>query len=1161
MPQRPFFKSTIAELELLFERKGDDHEFVEALVAELKQRETQRARKLLDRARAHSMSERAARRPTASFNETATHEPTRQRAAQNASTVEEHVTPSPRPTARANPQLNPEVRNRGSDILSAWTAMEVLSPPSFRKPEDLVGGERQRIARIGDGNLPWEHGGERSRPNYRLYYQIVLGTLDMEKSVGALLDVYSDTRDERPSARGEAVLATVLVDRLGRLVEIDPVAVSSFGWGVPVALGGRLEELRRWTDQERQLVEGLSTRLTRKDEQGEPLPLDRDTIAKAYTWLIDKLGLTRDLVKPPEFALRSYQYFKFPDPPEAILLNSFFLSDLATARGMEDAGRSTSNVSRYLQLKKPTVRHNLLSDRDALRTALQPGRFPLGSWPAPGRNQLALLQQTAVNLALHDLERDGILAVNGPPGTGKTTLLRDVIAGIVSMRAMVMCGYDDPEKAFLSSGQRLKRGQAFIHLYRVDEKLRGHEIVVASSNNKAVENVSAELPCMGAIAGDASTFRYFRSVSDNLLDGESWGMIAAVLGNAKNRSEFRQRFWWDEELGLQRYFQQASGNPQYVSEKHGEETTQRPPRIVTSERPPQDKEEALKRWKQARAKFRKLSLEANRVLAELQKAHELEDGVRAAGRKVADLKLEFDQMETSVRQAEAIRAPAATERDARLEAKTRIEREIEHAALGRPGFLARLFKSEETRKWQSRFDSLGRERDAAKTLLSAAEADLTGKASRHAKLTGEFQRIGVTLLAAKGELENKTSEFAILRNRYDSVFISRSFFEKEHGERQLSVPWMDREAARIRNEVFEAAMAVHRAFADAAARPLRHNLNALMDSFGTRSLGSADRDALIPHLWSTLFLLVPVVSTTFASVARMFCNVGTEQLGWLLVDEAGQALPQAAVGALMRSKRAVVVGDPVQIEPVVVLPDKLTQAISLRFGVDPAIFNAPSASVQTLADEATDYFATFETKYGSRDVGVPLLVHRRCANPMFSLSNSLAYENLMVQAKVEKASPIRDLLGASRWLHVEGRGHDKWCPKEGQTACELLKVLRDAGISPDLYVVTPFVVVQDRMREMIRDSELLDGWVSEPNSWVRERVGTVHTVQGREAEAVIFILGAPEAVQRGARGWAGARPNLLNVAVTRAKEALYVVGNRELWRGEGVFQQLDRALP
>jgi hypothetical protein len=54
-------------------------------------------------------------------------------------------------------------------------------------------------------------------------------------------------------------------------------------------------------------------------------------------------------------------------------------------------------------------------------------------------------------------------------------------------------------------------GNAFFHFYRLDEKLRGHEVLVASSNNKAVENVSLELPVKKACGRD---FKYFQSVSD-----------------------------------------------------------------------------------------------------------------------------------------------------------------------------------------------------------------------------------------------------------------------------------------------------------------------------------------------------------------------------------------------------------------------------------------------------------------------------------------------------------------------------------------------------------------------------------------------------------------------------------------------------------------------
>lgn len=41
-------------------------------------------------------------------------------------------------------------------------------------------------------------------------------------------------------------------------------------------------------------------------------------------------------------------------------------------------------------------------------------------------------------------------------------------------------------------------------------------------------------------------------------------------------------------------------------------------------------------------------------------------------------------------------------------------------------------------------------------------------------------------------------------------------------------PWFPPDAQRLRDEVFITAMKVHRAFIDAAAKPLRHNLGALM---------------------------------------------------------------------------------------------------------------------------------------------------------------------------------------------------------------------------------------------------------------------------------------------------------------------------------------------
>ncbi|GGF86375.1 AAA domain-containing protein [Mameliella alba] len=105
------------------------------------------------------------------------------------------------------------------------------------------------------------------------------------------------------------------------------------------------------------------------------------------------------------------------------------------------------------------------------------------------------------------------------------------------------------------------------------------------------------------------------------------------------------------------------------------------------------------------------------------------------------------------------------------------------------------------------------------------------------------------------------------------------------------------------------------------------------------------------------------------------------------------------------------------------------------------------------------------------------------------------------------------------------------------------------------------MIVQDNLRSEILKSRVLDGWVDNPNAWVWEHVGTVHTVQGREAGVVFFVLGAQMSSQNGARAWVGGRPNLVNVAVTRAKASLYVIGNRQLWKSAGVFSVLNRYLP
>ncbi|MEK8145530.1 AAA domain-containing protein [Streptomyces sp. M10(2022)] len=141
----------------------------------------------------------------------------------------------------------------------------------------------------------------------------------------------------------------------------------------------------------------------------------------------------------------------------------------------------------------------------------------------------------------------------------------------------------------------------------------------------------------------------------------------------------------------------------------------------------------------------------------------------------------------------------------------------------------------------------------------------------------------------------------------------------EEDARELSSPWSDPEFTRARTRLFLAAMDLHRAFIEGAADRMRKNLDAAMDVL----CGDAPKTVkpeVVLAAWQSLFLALPVVSTTFASLDRMFAGLGPRSLGWMLIDEAGQATAQMPVGALWRARRGVIVGDPLQLEPVVTLP-------------------------------------------------------------------------------------------------------------------------------------------------------------------------------------------------------------------------------------------------
>ena len=361
-----------------------------------------------------------------------------------------------------------------------------------------------------------------------------------------------------------------------------------------------------------------------------------------------------------------------------------------------------------------------------------------------------------------------------------------------------------------------------------------------------------------------------------------------------------------------------------------------------------------------------------------------------------------------------------------------------------------------------------------------------------------------------------------------------------------------------RARLFAAAMRVHLAFVCAAGPDLLdRNLRAALAMLRGRGEIQPVVQKAAEHLWATLALVTPVVSTTFASLPRGFAHMGAGSIPWLLVDEAGQAVPHQALGAVWRARRAVVVGDPFQVEPVVAMDRNADAKLAERRGA-PDRHRATLASAQTLADAANPFGAWVRPRVGRPVwVGCPLKVHRRCVEPMFGISNRLAYDGSMVlaQGKVaeeDELTRLQPLLGGSRWLDVaaKGIGPKHFIREQAEVVLRLVRAYAEHDFAgedslPALFVVSPFRSVAVGVRKLLCDDLQARGHASKVvGAWGTASVGTVHTFQGKEKETVILALGG---ASDGAIEWACHTPNILNVAVTRAQRRLYVVGDRARW--------------
>ena len=864
------------------------------------------------------------------------------------------------------------------------------------------------------------------------------------------------------------------------------------------------------------------------------------------------LGLPPTLLNVLELRVESKPVFhrkdgSLPDP-ETAFLSSMVAPDLKRVADARNRGYGPA-LSSYLSRPLPDAKRVDLREqgnRHLLTEGTNPDRFPSGRWPADLDRALVISQQFAVNTMIRD-QGTAMFAVNGPPGTGKTTLLRDLIAAIVVSRATELAKLKSPRDAFVNRAVIDRPDGTTARLRGPRDELTGFEIVVASSNNAAVENITKELPALKAIGEEwQDTDGYFQAQATAFLnqpDGndrsgkkkpkkapaQAWGLLAVPLGNAANRRRFNDWFRWDRD-----------GMYQHLT------------RLALSKPPTQHWTGAKKRFTDALARERELTAErtaAYRACFDPVDVAALDDAQAAA--RDAEPALARAQ---AAHQGLLLRFEELKNQHAVLREKSRTHDEA------KPGKAARLLAREHVRQWRQEADALASEIDKLEAAIRAvwAKVRAAGAAVTEAaaKATEASERRDELEQRRRGDAKRREDARRDWPHAYPDTWCQNTQEDQE-----LAAPWSDERWMRARTEVFLAALDLHRACIEANAREVRDTLvelcRLLTRDPGRTTVKEAERAA-----WQTLFLLIPVLSTTFASTGRMFGPLGKEELGWLLIDEAGQALPQAAVGALWRAKRAVVVGDPRQLEPISQLPAQVQRELANSFGIAPDFIPA-GRSAQALADRRSRLGTFVQTDADPVWVGMPLRVHRRCETPMFEMSNELAYGGLMVYGTSPKRFPEAGAeCPPSSWFNVHPRRvSGRWVDEQGAVLGRTLQgLLARHGVPLEqIYVLSPFRAVVRECCTVARNT-LRAAFEHAPegmDEFLDKHIGTVHKMQGKEADVVILVLGTDQTPGRRARDWVGTPPNLLNVAVSRARRRLYVIGSYPEWRPAPNFDVFD----
>lgn len=820
-------------------------------------------------------------------------------------------------------------------------------------------------------------------------------------------------------------------------------------------------------------------------------------------------GMLKVITQELKWSAQNYYKIQMDVTQTDPLLHSLYIDDLIWAKN-----ENYELLDRYLEGFFGN-QINLDSNKDSdtfnvknITEILEPKNYPLGRFPSNPEWGLSLMQQIAVNVAINDSEK--IRGVNGPPGTGKTTLLKDIFAELIVRQAYAITKLEN--KHLAETYTYFKQGK----IAQLPTEIANENILVASSNNGAVQNIVKELPQKEQLSAEFLTtaidMDYFVNISNSDEGANNWGMFATEGGKSANRQNM---------LEIVKQMVQELKSESFIPDKEVYSRFIKQYELVKAmQKDAQKVSDAYKKRDKLRSK---LESKKNDIQQELLQREE----------NYQQLKHQIEKIEHSI---EEQRKKIYSLQEQVVGKNYQIElvnSKIDEVKQRKPSMFAikKLIRSksikgyvEEISELQSSRTNLLQERVELQNkteLVKDQLIKLQEESKNKEKFEREFSDWRQKSEMQLSRLEKKLSSLEIKLGNQDFEPLDLT---QKYVDLQQNAPWSTKEYRTEQSKLFIAALEVRKQFLYENVKSLNGSQN-IWNRIADYAIPNKKR--LISFAWDWINFAIPVISTTFASFHGMFKDMGVETIANLFIDEAGQATPQSAVGAILRSKKVMAVGDPAQIPPVITLSNGVIGLIANKHKASENIVNG-FESVQTLVDRASKLgYQKTEDEW----IGMPLWVHRRCLDPMFSISNQISYAGQMVLAdSVSKP-------GKGAWIDISGVSDDKfvkeqaiWVRKEVANRINGGEVNRS-----DIYIISPFKNVVDQLKKYLANID-----------FPKNNIGTVHTFQGKEATIVYLVLGA-SFEEEGAARWAVATPNLMNVAATRAKKEFYIIGDKKLY--------------